>query len=224
MLYRAASAVAVLSFAVVSQLGAQACVGAASFASGPVRIGAGLNVADNAKSYGLQMAAGSSAGPFATATLSRAEYNEVDDAGIVLGVNAGYAIDLTPEKNVQFCPLVGFAYQTGPDVSTTIGTISTSAHAVAFGGSLGGIVPVSPMFDFVPFAGGSYLISQASASTGGASVSNAENYGEINVGAGFVINRILTLQPSVSVPVGLDGGKTSFQIAFAFNFGASSRK
>jgi hypothetical protein len=100
---------------------------------------------------------------------------------------------------------------------------------------------MSPIFDFVPFAAASYLVSQGavypsmsavglppppgysagSFSVGGTSESPSENYGEVIVGAGFVVNRTLTLQPSVSIPVGLEGPKTSFQIVFAFNFGSS---
>jgi len=56
---------------------------------------------------------------------------------------------------------------------------------------------------------------------GGTSESSSENYGVVKVGAGFVSNRTLTLQPSVSIPVGLEGAKTSFQIVVALNFGSS---
>ena len=125
---------------------------------------------------------------------------------------------------MQFCPVASFAYQSGPNVQTPVGDISASAHAIGFGGSFGGIVPMSPTLDFVPFAGASFLASRVSASFGGTSESASKNYGEVNVGAGFVLNRTLTLQPSVSIPVGLEGAKTSFQIAFAFNFGSSSAR
>jgi hypothetical protein len=40
------------------------------------------------------------------------------------------------------------------------------------------------------------------------------------VGAGFVINRTLTLQPSAALPVGIDGAKPSFQLTFSLNFGS----
>jgi Outer membrane protein beta-barrel domain len=202
-------------------VGAQACVGAASFSSGPMRLGAGLTISDGLKTYGAQFGVGAEVGPFGSASLSRAEYDNASEAGVVLGLNAGYAIDLTPTKNVQFCPVAGFAYQSGPNVQSTFGDVSASAHAIGFGGSFGGIVPMSPTFDFVPFAGASYLVSQTSVSIGGNSGSVSENHGEVNVGAGFVLNRTLTLQPSVSIPVGVDNAKTSFQIAFAFNFGSS---
>jgi hypothetical protein len=201
---------------------AQTCQGAASFSSGPARVGAGFNVSDNVKSYGAQLAVGAGSGPYASADLSRAEYDNVANAGVGVGVTGGYAIDLAPAHAAQFCPLVSFGYQTGPDIDTGIGTISTSAHAVGFGGSFGGAIAVAPSFDFVPFVAAQYWIEQASASGAGTTASSSANYTSISVGAGFVVNKMLTLQPAVSIPVGLTGGKTTFELAFAFNFGGSS--
>jgi hypothetical protein len=203
---------------------AQACQGAASFSSGPVRIGAGFNTSDGVKSYGAQLAAGVGAGLYGSAALSRAEYDNVANAGVVIDVTAGYAIDLTPSHAAQFCPLASFGYQSGPDIDTGIGTISTSAHAVGFGGSFGGAIAVAPSFDFVPFVAAEYWIQQASASNAGSTVSSSTNYTSIDIGAGFVVNKMLTLQPAVSIPVGLTDGKATFQLAFAFNFGGASAK
>ena len=195
---------------------AQTCAGAASFHSGPIRLGAGLNVGDGVKSYGAQVAAGASVGVFGTAGVSRAEYDELSDAGIVLNFEGGYAVDLTPSKNVQFCPIASFAYQSGPNV----GTIESSAHAFGAGGSIGGRVAMSPTLDFVPFGSASFIASRGSARAGSQSISVDESYMQLGFGAGFVLNHMLTLQPAVAFPVGLDGGKASFQLAFSFNLGS----
>jgi outer membrane protein with beta-barrel domain len=161
-------------------------------------------------------------GLFGAATVSRTEYDDIDGGGTVADLTAGYAIDLTPSKSVQFCPQAGFAYQSGPDIDTGFGTVSTSAHAFALGGSFGGSIPASPTLDFVPFAGAAYTISRTSVGAGGNSISDSEDYVALTLGAGFVINRALTLQPSVAIPIGLEGGKSSFQLAFAYNFGSTS--
>jgi hypothetical protein len=202
-----------------ARVSAQTCVGAAAFSSGPVRLGAGLATSDGAKSYGVTMAAGAKTGPFASGGLSRIEYSDLDGSGTVVGLGAGYAIDVNPTKTVQFCPLAGFQYQSGPDIDLGGSTLSMSAHAVSLGGSLGGSVPMTPTLDFVPFAGASYIASRATGTLDGTSDSESQSYGEIDVGAGFVINKTLTLQPSVAIPVGVDGAKSAFQLAFAFNFG-----
>jgi hypothetical protein len=185
-----------------------------------VRAGAGLATSDGVKSYGVNMAVGSKTGTFASANIARAEYSDIDGSGTVVGIGAGYSADLNPAKTVQFCPQVSYVHQSGPDIDFGTGTISTSAYAIGFGGSIGSTVPVSPTLDLVPFGGASYIVSHASATMGGTTDSESQNYTDLTLGAGFVFNKTLTLQPAVSIPVGVDGAKSSFQLAFGFNFGA----
>lgn len=202
-----------------ARLSAQACLGTAGFSSGPYRIGAGLSSADGVKSYGASMAMGAKAGPFAAGTLARVEYDGVDGSGTAVGINAGYAMDLNPTRTAQFCPLASFVYQSGPDFDLGNVKGSTSSRALGLGGAFGGTVPMTPALDFVPFAAASYVLARATATIGGTSDSNSRDYTEIDVGAGFVFNRTLTIRPSVAIPVGIDGAKSAFQLAFAFNFG-----
>jgi hypothetical protein len=204
-----------------TRMAAQTCAGAAPFSAGPIRLGAGLATSEGMKSYGVSMAVGAKAGPFASGSLSRSEYSDIDGSGTSVGIGAGYAIDLNPVKTVQLCPHAGFVYQSGPDIDLGTSTITTSAHAVGFGGSIGNTVPLGPTVDFVPFAGASYLHSSATATFDGTSDTESQDYGEIDVGAGIVLNKTLTLQPSVAIPVGIDGAKSTFQLVFAFNFGSA---
>jgi hypothetical protein len=203
-----------------SRLSAQTCAGAAAFSAGPVRAGAGLATSDGVKSYGVNMAVGAKSGTFASANIARAEYSDIDGSGTLVGIGAGYAADLDPAKTVQFCPQVSYTHQSGPDLDFGTGTIATSAYAIGLGGSFGSTVPVSPTLDLVPFGGASYFISRASATMDDVTDSESQNYTELTLGAGFVFNKTLTLQPAVSIPLGLEGAKSSFQLAFAFNFGA----
>lgn len=203
-------------------LGAQVCVGSASFASGPARIGAGMNFTDGAKSFGLQLAGGSPEGAFVSGSVSRIEYDNVSGGGTGLGATAGYAVAMNPAKTVQFCPLASFEYEKLPTIDTGVGTFEGSAHAFGVGGAIGGVIPASPTLDFVPFVGAQYRAVSTSASFGGISGSGSGNYTEVEVGAGFVLNHALTIRPAVAIPVGSEDGKSTFEIAFAFNFGASS--
>lgn len=203
-----------------TRMEAQTCVGTASFSKGPVRLGAGLASTEGVKRYDVSMAAGAKAGPFASGTMSRAEYSDIDGSATVLGVGAGYAIDLNPAKTVQFCPLARFSHQSGPDIDFGTSTITTSFRSFGLGGSLGVVLPIGPTVDFVPFAGASYFVEHASAS-GGTFDPDTQDETKVNVGAGFVVNKTLTLQPSVVIPVGNDGAKSVFQLAFAFNFGSA---
>lgn len=204
---------------VATQAQAQLCEGAASFRSGPVRLGAGLNVNSDAQSYGGQLAIGAPTGPFISGTVSGVQLKDVSGTGVVAGGEAGFAADLNPQRTAQFCPVVGFQYQSGPDVDTGFGTASLTAHAFSFGGSVGGTALSSAGFDFVPFVGAVYVLQTTNASINGFSGSSNDHFGEVTVGAGFVVSKVLTIQPAANIPVGLNGGKASFALAFAFNFG-----
>jgi len=210
-------ALLIVGFAgIANSLSAQTCAGNASYASGPMRVGAGMQFGDHAKTYGAEFGVGSAAGFFGAADLGRAQYDGVSGGGTIVGINGGYTFDLTPTKNVQFCPVASFMHQSGPDIDVGVGT---SAHAFAFGGSFGGMVPMSPTLNFVPFAGAAYTNATGTVTQGNTSTSTYEDYTMFTVGAGFVMNHRLTIQPGLAIPVGLDGGKNSFQIAVGYNFG-----
>jgi hypothetical protein len=202
-----------------TRLSAQSCVGSASFSAGPVRLGAGLGTSDGVKSYGVSMAAGASSGVYASGSLSRIEYSDLDGSSRSVGVGAGYAINLNRSRTIQFCPEASYQHVSGPDIEYVGQKITTSARAFSYGGSFGGTVAVMPSLDLVPFMGAYYVTTRATATLVTDSRSETQNYGEFDVGAGFVINKALTLQPSVSIPFGVSGAKSTFDIGFAFNFG-----
>jgi hypothetical protein len=204
---------------------AQVCTGSASFRSGPVRIAAGIGVSDGLNSYGASLGAGAPTGIFGSAGIVRFEFrgNGITSAAVRLNLEGGYAIDLTPAKSMQFCPLASFGYESEPDSKSVAGTITSSTRLVGFGGSFGRLMPMTPTVDFVPFARVQYFTTRTSGGISGfPPVSFSDHYTAVDIGAGFVVNRTLTLQPSVSIPVGLDGGKALFQIGVSFNLGASS--
>lgn len=202
-----------------SSLGAQTCTGAASYKVGPMRAGAGLEVGDHATTYGAAFGLGALIGPFGSVSLSRTEYDNVDGGGTTVGLNAGYAIDVNLTKTMQFCPIGGFRYQSGPNIQSAFGNVDVTAHAVEFGGSFGGVATSTPTFVFVPFGAASYVASRASASLAGFNTSDSQDYTLLTLGAGFIVNHTLTIRPSVVIPVGLDGATSSFAIDFGFSFG-----
>ena len=195
------------------------CIGSASFAAGPVRLGADLATSEGEKGYGVSLTAGSQAGPYASGSLARIEYSDLDGSSTSVFLGAGYAINLNRSRTVQFCPEVGYQHLSGPDIDYAGYKITTSARAYSYGGAFGGTVSVLPSLDLVPFAGAYYVTTRATATLVSDSQSESLNYGEFDVGAGFVINKALTLQPSVAIPFGVSGGKSTFDIGFAFNFG-----
>jgi hypothetical protein len=202
-----------------NRLSAQTCAGTASFSAGPVRLGAGLGTSDGVKSYGASLAAGTASGVYASAGLSRFEYADVDGSGKSIELGAGYAINLNGSRTVQFCPEVGYQHVSGPDIQYAGYTIKTSARANFYGGTLGGTVAVLPSLDVVPSAGAYYASTRATQTLVTDSRSQTQNYGEFDVGMGFVINKSLTLRPAVVIPFGVSGAKSTFDMGIAFNFG-----
>jgi hypothetical protein len=202
---------------------AQTCAGTASFSGHPVQLSAGLSTTKGGKSYAVGMAVGA-AGPFVGVGLSRAEYEGFEGAETDFAARAGYAINLNATKTFQFCPTADFGYGTGPDFVVEATTVHTSGRGMGLGGSIGGVVPVTQTFDFVPSVGGSYEISRVTVSANGVSNSESWHWGGIGVGAGFVINKILSLEPAVSVPLGLGRTQPTFSLNVGFNFGGSFKR
>ncbi len=202
-----------------TRLSAQTCVGSAAFSAGAVRLGAGLGTTNGTKSYDVNLAAGANSGPYASGGLSRIEYAGIDGSSKSFSLGAGYAINLNRSRTVQFCPEIGYQRVSLPDYCDAGYKITTSDREVAYGGAFGGTVVVSPSLDLVPFTGAYYVASRATSYL--ASVSRAEtlSYGKFDVGAGFVIKKTLTLQPSLAIPFGVSGGKSVLEIGVAFNFG-----
>ncbi|HEY2164527.1 MAG TPA: hypothetical protein VGH04_11075, partial [Gemmatimonadaceae bacterium] len=178
----------------------QVCQGTAPFSAGSARVGVGMQFTDGAKQYGGGLAFGSSNSLFASADVSRTSFDNIDGSATGFTVEGGYSIAMNTQRTVQLCPVLGFAYQSGPDVDTGLGTVSSSVRAFAFGGTIGTTVPMSPTLDFIPFGGAAYEMDHVTGTFNGLSSSSDQNYTNIQLGAGFVFNKVLTIQPSVSIP------------------------
>ena len=97
--------------------------------------------------------------------------------------------------------------------------IDMSSRTFAFGAALGGQVGRNPRVQILPNASFQFANTRISMDDGTDSVSGSESYGLLTLGTGFVFNSRYSLNPSVSVPVGLDGSSASFGLAGAINFG-----
>ena len=195
---------------------AQICLGTAPFSAGPMRIAGAFNVGDQVKAYGAQFAAGAAKGAFGSVAVTRIAYDEASESATDFAISAGYSVDTDSKGKAQFCPVASFTYENPPDFAG----VESSAHSFGLGGAFGGIVSSSPNFDFVPFVSGMYTRASASVSFEGLSESLSQNYGVFTLGAGFVVNHTVTIQPAASFPVGLDGAKPSYGISVGFNFGS----
>ncbi|WP_310570551.1 hypothetical protein [Gemmatimonas sp.] len=227
---------------------AQVCAGSSPFSNGNVRlglvsgtIGAGVGGADGETSFGLQLAAGESRGAFASAFASagsstkrfiREEFaaSGADDAlSNTIGASGGYSVTAPTWHEVELCPMAGFALQNGPAMwreCTAIangglrcsGAVDASARALWFGGSVGRLHRVSPRMAFVPFVAAAVVSSRIT----GDGRSQSDSYVNISLGAGVLAKR-MTIRPTLSFPMGLEGGRRSSGLQFAFNIGPKSQ-
>jgi hypothetical protein len=198
----------------------QTCLGTASFAAGLARAGATFAVTDGGKAYGGHVAVGAPTGPFGDLAVARSEFDDIDAGATAFSIGVGYAIEVTPAGHLQFCPRITHVRQSGPDFDTGFGTAKTSLRASEIGASLGGSVQVTPRLDFVPFAGAAYVATRGTLETEqGTEQSDTEDGGQIRFGAGLVLDRRLTLQPAVLIPLGSEGSSHTFVLMLAWNFG-----
>jgi hypothetical protein len=71
----------------------------------------------------------------------------------------------------------------------------------------------------VPNAAFQFANTRATADDGTTSASNSESYALLTLGTGFVFNSRFSLNPSINLPIGLDGADASFGLMGAMNFG-----
>lgn len=199
----------------------QTCVGAPSFRVAPYRVGAGFQSSTGEQTYGMNLAGGQPSGFYGSAGVAHADFSDIGNSATVLNLGGGYTMDMNPTtSSAQFCPEVGFAYQSGPDIDTGFGTVSTSMTAFNFGGAIGNRMPMSPTLDMIPFGSLDFVIASASVSGAG---STSQNYGALGLGAGFIFDKVLMVQPMISIPLGLPGATSVFQLALGYSFGGSAQ-
>jgi hypothetical protein len=201
---------------------AQTCGGTASFASGPVRIGAGIDDGNGARVYGAQIAAGKPAGPFVGGGIGRIELDDFDASGTSFAGQVGYGLGLGTATSSPFelCPIIGLGYVTA-EVSESGVSVDISSRQLSAGLSIGGVMSSTPTFAFVPSLAFMY-VNEKLETDGFIEIEETEDYGVVTLAAGLVFNQRVTLRPNMAFPVGLDDSDPTFGVAIAFNFGNPS--
>jgi hypothetical protein len=216
---RATLAVATLAAATLAlpaALGAQACLGNASFAAGKVRAGGDVTFGDDVTTIGPSIAFGGRQGPFAGVSLDVIDVDGLDDNGLRVGVNGGWQIPLgegtrrNPSR-AQLCPIAAFGFQSGPD----FGPFEVSGTDLSAGMAVGAPFTLSPEVELVPFGALSVLWARTTLED----ESDSDTGGRLDLGAGFVFSRRFTARVGVAVPLGFDGADSRFGLGFGINFG-----
>jgi hypothetical protein len=197
-----------------SKAAAQACAGMPSFASGPMQITAGGSFADGASSFGGTFGYGRPAGLYGKAGIGTTSYDGLDGSSFDFGVGGGYQIPLQSSRKAELCPIASLSFGSGPNDVLGSG-VDMSTRDFAFGAALGAQVGNSPQMQILPNASFQFANKRIEIDD----AAGSESYGLLTLGTGFVFNSRFSVNPSISIPLGLDGSSTSFGLVGAMNFG-----
>jgi hypothetical protein len=195
----------------------------------PLQLGVGASFTDGSKGAGLQFGLGAQQGPFMNLGVSLTSYDGLDGTGTSVGGSIGYDVAVTPtpatgpapSTSVSFCPIASIAYTKLPSFSD--GLSDYDVHEVDAGGgvALGVSVTASPSVSVIPFGSFIYSYGRATVSSAGfGSESASDSFGVAQLGMGLLMNQRITLRPSVSIPVGIEGSNPIFNFAVGFQVGS----
>jgi hypothetical protein len=197
---------------------AQTCVGMPSFSSGQMQVTAGGSFADGASSFGGTFGYGVPKSFYGKAGIGSTSYDAFDGSSFDLSVGGGYQIPLQASRTTELCPVANLSLGSGPN--DIVGTgVDMSSRTLSFGAALGAQVGHNPQMQILPNASFQFANTRLSMDDGTQSVSGSESYALLTLGTGFVFNSRYSLNPSINIPMGLDGSDVSFGLAGAINFG-----
>jgi hypothetical protein len=208
----------VLPFYLAAQAAAQTCVGMPSFSSGQMQLAGGGQFADGANSFGGTFGYGTPKGLYGKAGIGSTSYDGLDGSSFDFGVGGGYQVPLHSSRMAELCPIASLNVGSGPNDILGSG-VDMSSRTIAFGASVGALVNRNPQLRILPNASFQFANSRVKLDDGTDSAADSQSYGLLSLGTGFVFNSRFSLNPSISIPVGLDGGDTSFGLIGAMNFG-----
>ena len=206
-----------LTLALGARASAQTCTGMPSFSSGQLQATAAAAFADGASSFGGTFGYGVPKGMYGKVGLGSTSYDAFDGSSFDFSVGGGYQVPLQTSRTAELCPIASLSLGSGPN--DVLGDVDLSSRTFAFGAAIGAQVGHNPQMQIVPNASFQFANTRLSMDDGTDSVADSESYGLLTLGTGFVFNSRYSLNPSLSLPVGLDGSDASFTLAGAIHFG-----
>jgi hypothetical protein len=189
-----------------------------AFSSGKMQLSGGGQFQDGANSFGGTFGYGTPKSFYGKAGIGTTSYDAADGSSFDLNLGGGYQIPLHASRTAELCPIASLGLSSGPNDVLGSG-VDLSSRTFAFGASVGALLGRNPQLRFVPTASFQFANTRATVDDGTNSASDSESYGLLTLGTGFVFNSRFSLNPSVSLPIGLNGADASFGLMGAMNFG-----
>lgn len=209
--------IAAFSFAALpGTLRAQACLGNPSFSVNHLQVAASAAFDENATSFAGTFIGGSET-LFTGLSVGGATYDGVSGATLLAGISGGFQVPLS-SGSAQVCPIVGATFGFGPSDFDGSGT-NFRSQAYNFGLAAGGELFRSARLAVVPSLSVGFVYTAATATGPLSTSTETDTYGIAGAAVGFVLSDRLSVRPSVSVPIGLEGADPVFGIGFALNYG-----
>jgi hypothetical protein len=207
-----------LPFYLTAQAAAQTCTGMPAFSSGHMQIAGGGQFADGANSFGGTFGYGTPKSLYGKAGIGTTSYDAFNGSSFDLNLGGGYQIPLQASRTTELCPIASLSLGSGPKDVLGSG-VDLSSRTFAFGASVGAVLGRNSQLRILPNAAFQFANTRATVDDGTSSASDSQSYGLLTLGTGFVFNSRFSLNPSINIPVGLDGASTSFGLVGAMNFG-----
>jgi hypothetical protein len=197
---------------------AQTCVGMPAFSSGHMQVAAGADFTDGGSSFLGTFGYGTPRNFYGKAGLGTTSYDGLSGSSFDFSVGGGYQVPLHARRTAELCPVANLSIGSGPNDVFGSG-VNLSSRTFSFGASVGGLVGHSTQMQIVPNASFQLANTHSTVDDGTTRASASESYGLLTLGTGFVFNARYSLNPSIGIPVGLDGSSASFGLSGAINFG-----
>ena len=196
---------------------AQTCVGMPAFSTGPMQVAAGADFTDGGSSFLGTFGYGSPKSFYGKAGIGTTSYDGLSGSSFDFSVGGGYQVPLHAKRTAELCPIANLSIGSGPN--NVFGGTDFSSRTFSFGASVGGLVGHSTQMQILPNASFQFANTHSTVDDGTIRASGSESYGLLTLGTGFVFNARYSLNPSIGIPVGLNGSSASVGLSGAINFG-----
>ena len=196
----------------------QTCAGTAPFSAGPVRLAAISQFDKDAKMFGGGVALGATNGLFGGLYAGRTSFDDTDETATNYGGHLGFAVPVDQARKVELCP-VATLDRVSATFASGFGDLELTGTRYGFGFGVGAIASSSPTFDFLPFMSLAFNHATSEVSLAGTSEKSNEDLGILTLGAGLVLNKLVTIQPNVAIPFGIADDDPVYGVTIAINVG-----
>lgn len=197
---------------------AQTCQGLASFSTGQMQTTGNLTFGNGMNSFGATFAYGQTAGAFGGISIGTTSIDAFNGSSFDVGLAGGYQMTTGKTRKIHLCPVANLGLGMGPKNVGGSG-VDMSSTTGGMGLALGTTLPGGPRMQIIPTGGLGVEYLKVKADNGTTTSSASDTYGVMNLGAGFIFNSQIAVRPEISIPLGLNGGETTFGLTVGYNFG-----